>query len=134
MLTHRQRCWAERSHMRGHVWTVPACLHMDGCRGHAGGLLAGAVLAWALGPALTVGPGWRLRDEPPLPWLAFKHEREWHLVPPAVRTHGQPVKGSAVAHACMHARMALMHACMAYHRVPCLPGLCASGLREGPAG
>ena len=40
------------------------------CRGHAGGLVGGALAAWLLGPNIMTGPDGQVADRPPLPILA----------------------------------------------------------------
>ncbi len=41
-------------------------------RGHLGGALGGALVAWALGPRLVRGADGRFYDSPPLPWRAYE--------------------------------------------------------------
>ncbi len=45
-------------------------LRLAAGRGHAGGLVGGALASWLLGPDVKEGPDGRLADRPPLPILA----------------------------------------------------------------
>ena len=50
--------------------TCPHCPHA--CRGHLGGLVGGAGLAYLLGPKLMRNAAGNIVDSPPVPWLAYK--------------------------------------------------------------
>lgn len=48
---------------------LPCC---PACRGHAGGLLGGALVTWLLGPRLVRDASGIIVDRPPVPLLAHK--------------------------------------------------------------
>lgn len=45
------------------------CVHI--CRGHLGGMIGGAAVAWLLGPHMQRNDKGRFVDQPPVRWLAY---------------------------------------------------------------